>query len=210
MTIFVSYLATLNIHTPFSFQRPVWLQTQGGSPLWRTCARTLSHKQLSTHSLVSFPGQYRPTATNRRRAKDPVQISAEVQFSGPLKRLLCPIFFSKGFQVGDGGVNLFSEIYYKETKIHPPSTLKSIVLFYHIIVLAPINRSESEEYIACSDLPWLWNSGQASPAVQNRCINGPTKRTCVLEKKLKRRSFGTHGEYIFSSRENIDFVILYR
>ena len=46
------------------------------------------------------------------------------------------------------------------------------------------------------DPPWLWNPGQTSPAVQNRSISGPTKRTCVLQ-KLKKTSLKRLQEYYF-------------
>ena len=41
------------------------------------------------------------------------------------------------------------------------------------------------------DPPWLWNPGQTSPEVQNRGINGPTKRTYVLQKCFKKRKKST-------------------
>ena len=41
------------------------------------------------------------------------------------------------------------------------------------------------------DPPRLWNPGQTSPEVQNRGINGPTKRTCILQNTLEIRSFQT-------------------
>ena len=36
--------------------------------------------------------------------------------------------------------------------------------------------------------PWLWNSEQMSPEVQNRGISGPTKRTCGLQKKFWKKA----------------------
>ena len=37
------------------------------------------------------------------------------------------------------------------------------------------------------DPPWLWNSEQTSPEVQNRGISGPTKRTYALQIFLKNK-----------------------
>ena len=37
------------------------------------------------------------------------------------------------------------------------------------------------------DPPWLWNPRQNSSEVQNRGINVPGKRTCVLQKNLKKK-----------------------
>ena len=43
---------------------------------------------------------------------------------------------------------------------------------------ADVTRSPKQGY--------QWNPGQTSPEVQNRAISSPTKRTCVLQKFLKK------------------------
>ena len=44
-----------------------------------------------------------------------------------------------------------------------------------------------QESVQARNPPWLWNPGQTSPEVQNRSISGPTKRTHVLQKFIKKR-----------------------
>ena len=42
------------------------------------------------------------------------------------------------------------------------------------------------------DPSWLWNPGQTSLEVQTRGISGPTKRTCVLQKTLRKKVTDAH------------------
>ena len=64
---------------------------------------------------------------------------------------------------------------------------------YVYTVSRSCTRGESQEFIAhgwqstqVRDPPWLWNPGETSPEVKNRGISGPTKRTYVLQKFLKK------------------------
>ena len=74
------------------------------------------------------------------------------------------------------------------TPFLPMLQLKSVNSF-----IPSVNRLESQEFMACRwqsmqarDPPWLWNTGEMLPEVQNRGTSGPTKRTHVLQKVLKK------------------------
>ena len=45
------------------------------------------------------------------------------------------------------------------------------------------------------DPPWLLYPGQTSPEVQNRGINGPTKRTCKCHPKCLTKKYTNEGIY---------------